>query len=493
MLKRYPPAFMILFVTAATFAAWDLLTGAAFAELPPPPNISVASGQSSFSFVSNDPNKQVDDIYFRNSGGLITSCESSPSLEYRNGFRLSAQAPASGMNMATGETKLLDAGSCQLVFLPRNAADRNRAAEGLSRRSFTVTAKGPGGESSVVISIEVIDAYPWLDPNGVTRKGEPIFAAQSTNQFSPGDVVDILVPKDHSYPFTTIESCTFDSWSASIANPFTIEPYSYEIPDWLTLGCRIRGTIPRDFLGSLSFTVKATNNRGSGRAVARSIESRVAPVVVAPVNRILTIAKQGVGRITSTFCPDSGCAASIDAVDGNTWTLTATPLAGFIFERWEGCSSSQTSAVCNVTMNGNKAVRAVFSPLISSVALGPCSSDAIGVTLNLGKWTGTQSNACFQYANASSPLSTQLVTDVKTANDQIFCGAGETRVGGVALCVTYGQPGRQPLNNFVAGVVSARNNCPSGYSAATSPLKISSSNQGKTQNGGRLCLRRPSP
>ena len=124
MLERCPSAFTIPFAVAATFAAWGLLPGTAFAESPP--LLSYASGISKLVFQTS-----VQSTYtFGRSGGPITSCDSYPAMDQSSDFYRSTGFV---LNFNNGS------GDCQIVYIPRGN-DKVRA-----NTLFTVTATGPGG------------------------------------------------------------------------------------------------------------------------------------------------------------------------------------------------------------------------------------------------------------------------------------------------------------------------------------------------------------
>ena len=75
----------------------------------------------------------------------------------------------------------------------------------------------------------------------------------------------------------------------------------------------------------------------------------------------LQVQRFGSGTVTSNPAGiDCGATCTVEFGSGSTVTLTATPLAGFQFDGWSGAGCSGTGT-CQVTMNANQTVTAVFS------------------------------------------------------------------------------------------------------------------------------------
>ncbi len=82
--------------------------------------------------------------------------------------------------------------------------------------------------------------------------------------------------------------------------------------------------------------------------------------VAPPVTYLLSVTKSGIGTVTSSI-GGINCGATCSATfnTGTAVTLTATPAAGYTFGGWTlDCAGTGT---CNVTMNGNRNVTALFN------------------------------------------------------------------------------------------------------------------------------------
>ena len=83
-------------------------------------------------------------------------------------------------------------------------------------------------------------------------------------------------------------------------------------------------------------------------------------------NNTLNVEVSGSGTITSSPSGIScGSDCSQEYSDSTSVTLTATPSAGFSFDRWEGACTG--SASCVVSMSADRNVRAVFSEIDNSL------------------------------------------------------------------------------------------------------------------------------
>ena len=242
-------------------------------------------------------------------------------------------------------------------------------------------------------------------------------------------------------------------------------------------GCRIRGSVPVGFQGSLSFSLSSTiraNTSLSVSTVNRSIQSEAGLV---RTFRSLNVSHSSGGIISAAACPATGCPALINVENGTSVTLTAIARDGFVFMGWVGCSGGEAGNLnsCLAELYQDLTVRAIFAPRVfETVVWGSCSPP-IGVTPSIG------GSACFQNA---VPSSTNAVTDVlPVANASKCVGAQKNFVAGVNLCVTHAPlpPGDQSRASFVTEVF-AGGTCKAGWV-----------NKGKTKNKNLLCLRRPSP
>ena len=467
MLKRYLRSFTIFFAVAATFAAWGLLPGTAFAESPP--LLSHEGGKSIIVF-QNSAHTTIR-YTFGNSGGPITRCDSSPAMNQSSDFYRSTGFVLNFNHVSR---------DCQILYFARGPV---RAPT-----SFEVTATGPGGQSSaIVVSVEVIEgprgsSGAYLHPFK-TLKTQPDFPDNSEMMFSPGDYVDILVPLDGITTYSVIETCTLSTFASipltgmgSSGNIANLSAQSYSVESTGRRGCRIQGRVPVGFQGSLSFSLSSnirTNDTSlSVSTVNRSIQS-VAGLV--RTFRSLNVSHSSGGIISAAACPATGCPALINVENGTSVTLTAIARNGFVFMGWVGCSGGEAGNLnsCLAELYQDLTVRAIFAPRVfETVVSGSCDA-SIGVTSPIGP-------ACFKNAQ---PSSTNAVTDVlPVANASKCVGAQKKFVAGVNLCVTHAplDPGNRKRTAFVTEVF-AGGTCKPGWV-----------NKGKTKNGNLLCLRRPS-
>ena len=101
---------------------------------------------------------------------------------------------------------------------------------------------------------------------------------------------------------------------------------------------------------------------GTGTCVVAMSANRTVTATFSPTFT-LTVSKAGAGSGTVTSSPSGincGSICSASYASGQKVTLTATVAAGSVFVGWSGACSG--TATCVVTMNGTKAVTAMFNP-----------------------------------------------------------------------------------------------------------------------------------
>ena len=103
-------------------------------------------------------------------------------------------------------------------------------------------------------------------------------------------------------------------------------------------------------LGTHELTLTVKDNAGT-------TSTATVNVVVGSASYTLTVATQGMGMVA----PGNGTYAA-----GASVTLTATPQAGHQFTGWSGGATGTTNPL-TVTMNGNKAITAIFAPATAPV------------------------------------------------------------------------------------------------------------------------------
>jgi len=140
----------------------------------------------------------------------------------------------------------------------------------------------------------------------------------------------------------------------------------------------------------------------------------------------LTVNKAGTGSGTVNSYPTGiGCGPSCNATfaNGLKFTFIATPDVGSIFLGWSGGGCSGTQPTCQVTMDGEKTITAIFTildstaPLVSGInASSPTNSLSIPVTITASDNVGV---TAYLVTNSSSqPAAT--VSGWNTANPSIY-------------------------------------------------------------------------
>jgi hypothetical protein len=119
----------------------------------------------------------------------------------------------------------------------------------------------------------------------------------------------------------------------------------------------------------------------------------------------LVVDKNGTGSGTVTSNPagiNCGQDCQEDYNLGTLVTLTATPQQGSNFVRWEG-DCSGTSPTCQLTMNKNKNVTAVFNSQEFVLYINVRPSGSGIVTINPGGYSCNSENCSFVYTT-STPI-----------------------------------------------------------------------------------------
>ncbi|WP_287028026.1 RHS repeat-associated core domain-containing protein [Herbaspirillum sp.] len=111
--------------------------------------------------------------------------------------------------------------------------------------------------------------------------------------------------------------------------------------------------VVKDHAGNVSNSIS-----GSVTVTASTIPDESEDIVT------LTIAKEGQGVVISTPAGiDCGNYCSTEFAVGQSVTLSATPIAGWVFSNWSGQNDCQSATTCSISMSENEAATAVFSQL----------------------------------------------------------------------------------------------------------------------------------
>lgn len=137
----------------------------------------------------------------------------------------------------------------------------------------------------------------------------------------------------------------------------------------------------------------ACSGSGACNITMNSDKSVTANFNAVAVTHNLTVTKSGLGTVISSPSGiNCGVACSSSFPDLAPVTLTATPDAGYGFDHWEGAASGCATNVCPITMDGPKAVLAVFTsgapPTPPSGLTVTCDPAGTQVTLTWNKVFG---------------------------------------------------------------------------------------------------------
>ena len=324
--------------------------------------------------------------------------------------------------------------------------------------------------------------YAYEERDGVVYQALPAagFSGSGFNLYSSGDryTIQALPSPGHLRVTVTPEQATVDyiaTTSGAVNYSYTIEPNYSGPTQVLTTAVDPSGggTIspsagPHTYPQGQVVNVTATPNTGyafdhwsgdctgSGAcevtmSVDRSVTAHFTP---ATYNLTLAVNPSNAG----TTVPDAGVH---NYPYGTVVSITASPLPGFAFSSWTGCSSSTTT--CSVTMTSDKSVTANFTAVsgnVTSAATPDASTVPVGgqvvVSINinmtgsaapnnaLGGFTGSLAwnPAVLQYASHTGPLGgfTGAVNTGGAASGQlVFNGINASGATGntVVLQITF--------------------------------------------------------
>ena len=126
---------------------------------------------------------------------------------------------------------------------------------------------------------------------------------------------------------------------------------------------------------------------GAGASCVLSMsQDRIVTAKFVPLTFDLSVSKQGSGTVTSSSGGLScGSLCTVPIAVGATVVLTATPPAGFTFEKWTGACTG-TGTTCQVIMSEARDVTVWFSPLLtlSKQGSGTVTSNVGGMNCGAG-------------------------------------------------------------------------------------------------------------
>lgn len=123
-------------------------------------------------------------------------------------------------------------------------------------------------------------------------------------------------------------------------------------------------------LGGNTYNCSSTNPNRVERELVVVIGDPTLPSV--PDNFDLNVALQGLGTVDSDAGhPGINCnpACFASYLDGTVLTLTATPSSGYTFSNWSGDCASEPTNQCNLTIDQDKNVTAIFTAVTHDVTV----------------------------------------------------------------------------------------------------------------------------
>ncbi len=123
---------------------------------------------------------------------------------------------------------------------------------------------------------------------------------------------------------------------------------------------------------------------GSGTCVVSMNQNRVVNASFGPVQRTLTVVRNGQGAVSSNPAGiQCGEQCSAEYNHGTTVTLVAQPAANWVFAGWSGACAGLST--CQVSMTAARSVTATFTPITHSLSVsrtgqGSVSSNPAGIS-----------------------------------------------------------------------------------------------------------------
>jgi len=171
------------------------------------------------------------------------------------------------------------------------------------------------------------------------------------------------------------------------------------------------------------FTGWSGDCTGTGACSIVMNQGAIVSATFSPNNSLsVTVAPTGGGTVSGTIGGSAfACSATCSALltGGTSFTLTATPKAGYSFTSWSGCDST-ASNTCSLTMNTAKVVVATFT-------VTPNSLTFTATALILNRTTGRYQQSVTVRNNSASPVTNAaFVTDNLPAGVAMYAATGTT-------------------------------------------------------------------